>query len=536
MKLYKNICGVALGVALSLPLGCSEDFLEKNDTSNASESALFKKPSDGIFLVNAIYDTFHDVDFMLKAMWYQANFLTQDFRNWGSDTFFENYNVDAGFDPLNIFWTRSYQGIARANSAIPIVAKMKAEGVIDEALANRLTGEAYFLRGVFYYYLASNFGGVPLELQTVTDDGRHPRNSQDEVFAAVEADMMTAAGLLPWREDLASADLGRATKGAAIAYQGAAQMWLKKYAEAVTTFNQLEGKYQLMENFLDIHEYDKQNNKESIFEVQFLAGADNSWGHANETHWLSSFGMPEEVTTFGYHYAAKELYDAFVPGDLRRRATVIGPGEVHPSPAISINKYPKVISGYNDTDPAIKANYTGTDGKIINTVGTVARPWKGSNGNQPRSGYYSVKTWRDPNTTGATGTPENIFSGQNAIMMRLGEVLISKAEAQFRAGDISGAVTTLQRVRERGFGKLTTPSVVVPALSGTDLLKNILNEYRYELSGEFSVWFNLRRSGEHLNFVKEKYNKTVTPGKDIMPIPAKQIAINPTLEQNEAYK
>ena len=114
---------------------------------------------------------------------------------WNSYQFNAN---DGAFEGL---WNQFYKGIASANAALPIIAKMRDENILDQSLADRLTGETYFLRGLFYYYLASTFGGVPLELETVTDNGLHPRNTQDEVFAAVEADMTTAAGLLPRKED-----------------------------------------------------------------------------------------------------------------------------------------------------------------------------------------------------------------------------------------------------------------------------------------------------------------------------------------------
>jgi hypothetical protein len=432
--------------------------------------------------------------------------------------------VPASFDPLNIFWVRCYAGIARANSAFPIIEKMRADGVMDEAMAKRLTGEAYYLRGVFYYYLATNFGGVPLELKIVTDNGLHPRNTQDEVFASVASDMTLAAELLPWREEMQAADLGRATKGAAYAYLGGANMWLKKYPEAVTAYNQLEGHYQLMENFIDVHEFSKQNNKESIFEVQFFApeGSIQDWNHSNLTHWISSFGMPEEVSNYGYAYADKKLYDSFESGDTRKLATVIGPGDVHPSPSIRIANYPNM-----------KANYT-VNGVTMNTNGTVAKPFKGADG--ARSGYYGTKMWRDPNVTGGTGTPNYIFSGQNIIMMRYAEVLLSKAEAQFRAGDQAGALASVQKVRDRAFGKLTNPSAVVPApAAGTDVLNVILDEYRHELAGEVSLWFDLRRSGQHREFVQKTYGINIPAGKDLMPIPQAVLGSNGTLTQNPSY-
>lgn len=508
MKIRKSIYLLTLGLVTLVPLSC-DDFLDETDTRRISEESLFKKPEDGVRLVNAIYDTFHDGDFMNKSLWYSANFLSQDFHNYGADVFFETYEVPANFDPLNIAWRRSYQGIARANSAIPIIAQMRTEGIIDEQLANRLTGEAYFLRGVFYYYLASMFGGVPLELETVTDEGRHPRNTQEEVFAQVVADMETAANLLPWREDLGAENTGRATKGAAIAYQGSAEMWLKQYAEAVTTFEQLEGKYQLEQNFLDIHEYDNQNGEESIFEVQLLEGADQSWGHANETIWFSSFHMPEEVSNFGYSYADPKLYTSFEEGDERKLATVLGPGDEHPSPAIEIKDYPKVQEQYGG----------------INTVGTIADPWKGTDG--LRSGYYSAKTWRDPNIRGSTGDPQTIFGGQNVIMMRYGEVLLSKAEALFKSGNEAAAWDLLNRIRQR--------AGLEPVPASTPFMDALIREYRHELSGEMSLWHLLRRSGEHIEYVQEEYGITIPNGKDILPIPQQVILTNSTIVQNPGY-
>ena len=424
--------------------------------------------------------------------------------------FYETYEVPANFAPLNVAWVRSYQGIARANSAIPIIAKMKTEGVLDEKLANRLTGEAYFLRGVFYYYLASMFGGVPLELQTVTDEGRHPRNTQDEVFTSIISDMQIAADLLPWKEDLGVENTGRATKGAALAYMGSAQMWLKKYADAITTFNQLEGKYQLMEEFIDIHEYSKMNNKESIFEVQLLEGADQSWGHANDVIWFSSFHMPEEVSNFGYSYADPKLYASFEPGDKRKLATVIGPGDEHPSPAIEIKNYPKVQEQFGG----------------INTLGTIDKPWKGTD--KLRSGYYSVKTWRDPNVRGSTGNPQTIFGGQNVVMMRFGEILLSKAEAMWRSGDEAGARNIINNIIRKRAG-------LEPVAESTPMINVIINEYRHELSGEMSFWFLLRRTGEHINYVKQEFKITIPNGKDILPIPQEAILNNSTLVQNPGY-
>lgn len=538
MKISKYTVAAILGMLLLMPLSCSDDFLAQTDTINASEDALFKKPEDGIALINSIYNTFddkgYDTDFyMKKAFSYIANYLTQDFHNWGNDIFWLNYQISTNNASMKAVWDRFYQGIAAANSAFPIITKMKEDNVISEELGDRLIGEAYFLRGVFYYYLGSTFGGVPLELESVTDAGLHPRNTQDEVFASVVEDMTKAAELLPWKEDMPQSELGRATRGAALGYKGAAQMWLKKYADAVATFDQLEGKYELMDNFVDIHEYDNQNNKESIFEIQYLIpeGGGRGWsGFTNDSHWLSSFGIPWEVlNSFGYEYADPKLYLSFEPGDQRKVCTVIGPGDEHPSPVIEIKNYAHVQARFAEGDPA----YIGPDNNIINTCGTFDNPWLGDVPDAlPRSGYYGTKFWRDPNVN----EPNEAFvSDQNVILLRFGEILISKAEAQFKNGDEAGALATLQRVRDRAWGKLADPSVVVPPPPGGDVMKMIVNEYRHEVAGELSLWFALRRSGEHISYVNDEFGITIPNGHDLMPIPASAIAANPTLVQNPGY-
>ncbi len=542
MKNKKNIYLVTLGV-LFLALGCSKGFLDKNDTTHISEDALFKKPQDGISLVNAIYDGFqHDnQSFVLKSLWYNANYTSQDYFNWGADVAYNTYLFPTDFGSLGAFWNLSYQGIARANSAIPIIEKMLSDKVIDQPQADFLTGQTYFLRGVYYYYLAATFGGVPLELKTVTDNGLHPRSSQDSVFASVVSDMTNAAALLPWPEDLAAADKGRATKGAALAYLGSAQMWLKKYPEAVVAFNQLIPHYQLLPNYMDIHEYDKQNNAESIFELQFAlpGGTTPDWSYNNnEVTWNSSFMWPWETSNFGYTYANKKLYTSFETGDKRKPATIVGPDDTLASPGIvkigGIKAYPQVIAGFNGALSLPKSHFTGTNGLIMNTCGKASDPWLGDQPGQLRSGYYGTKFWRDPNVSGNTPSPidgkTHIFGDQNVIMVRLGEVLLSKAEAQFKSGDQGGASATLQTVRNRAWGGAAPTSPF-----GPDFMQIMLNEYRHEFSGEMSLWYDIRRTGLQIDYIKNTFGITIPAGHDLLPIPASAIASNPTLMQNPNY-
>ncbi|MHA4806798.1 RagB/SusD family nutrient uptake outer membrane protein [Flavitalea flava] len=541
MKSKKNIYIIVL-VFLVFGLACSKNFLNQKNTAAVSESSLFHTPQDGISLVNAIYDGFqHDnQSFVLKALWYNANYTSQDFFNWGADVSYNTYLFPVDFGSLKAYWQLSYQGIGRANAAIPIIAKMHTDGVITDSLANFLTGQTYFLRGVYYYYLASTFGGVPLELKVVTN-GLHPKSSQDSVFMQVVSDMTIAAGLLPWPENLAAADLGRATKGAALGYLGNAQMWLKKYSDAAATYKQILPHYSLIPKFMDIHEYNHQNNSESIFELQFAlpGGSTPDWSYNNnEVTWMSSFMWPWETSNFGYTYANKLLYTSFEPGDTRKAATVIGPDDTIASPGIvaigGIKAYAQVISGFNGKLSLPASHFTGTDGKIMNTCGKTGDLWTGDQPGQPRSGYYGMKFWRDPNVSGNTASAadkkNHIFGDQNVTMLRLGEIYLSLAEAQSKSGDQPGADASLAVIRNRAFGGAAPPSPF-----GPDFMQIMLNEYRHELSGDMSLWYNLRRTDLHIAYIQNTFGVAIPAGHDLLPIPQSAIALNPSLKQNPNY-
>lgn len=512
-KIYKT----CMLLAMLLPISCSDEFLEQKKVDDYTEESLFQKEQDAVALVSAVYDVFHNNvsgigccnDYVIKGLWYQANFLSQDIRNVGADVFYETYEVPTTFQALEILWADSYAGIGRANAALVKFEEMQAAGILNEELATRLAGEVYFLRGVLYTFLASSFGGVPLVVEELSAGGdlRLPRNTEEETFAQVEMDMQAAAERLPWVYD--ANNLGRATKGAALAYMGEAQMWQGKYGEAVTTFETIvaEGPYMLETNYFDIHEPDNQNGIESIFEFQYgTSTTDYSWGTTDNTQGLSSFIMPAEVGGCGCAKVTPELYESFEEGDERRVATVIGPGEEHPSEAINISMYPQVQDAY--------------DG--INTLGTVEEPWDDRGG----SGYALAKLWRSPDATGWGGT--NIFIPQNLIVMRYAQVLLNLAEARLKSGDEGGALEMVNIVRDRAGLE------DVDASDGA-VIDLILTEYRHELAGEFSLWWILRRSGEARRYVLETYGITIPTGKELLPIPQSEIDINQNLEQNPGY-
>ncbi|MBB3058390.1 RagB/SusD family nutrient uptake outer membrane protein [Mucilaginibacter gotjawali] len=569
----KNYILVSLFALLMIPLGCKKGFLTQTNTFAATEGATFQKPQDVIAMVNSIYDTYQSSDLLKKSIWYYANFETHDWFNNGNDIVWNYYGIGADFYALPVFWDNAYIGIGRANAALDVIADTKAKGIITADLANRLTGEALFLRGMTYYYLGGTFGGVPLELKS-GGVGLTPRATQDQVFAQVVADMKQAEGLLLSKTALATADLGRATKGAAYGYEGAAQMWLKNYSGALAAFNntELTSNYHLLSNFVDVGEFDHQNSDESLFEVQFnITGSqswDGGWQNGGEEAWIDDFSWPQEISGFGYDYGNPGLWYSYQAGDLRRAATIIGPGDQNVSPGIiakwgGIKGYAVVQANYQ-SNPTV---YSDGSGNPINTCGTLLHPWYGTDGT-PRSGYYNSKKWRDPTLTGANGTSA-IFGGQNQILLRYAEILLDRAECKIRTGDVAGGLADVKAVRNRAFGG-SAPAVMQDGLTWdgkatspiTDPLQMVYSEYRHELTAEYSLFYDLRRAGPGVAsaFIQNAYGTTsstsqivypygptadgkthgvwmttLPANKDILPIPVSAIGLNPNLTQNPSY-
>lgn len=564
-----------------IPIACKRSFLNQTNTFGLPADAVASSRDNVIASVNSIYDTYQNSDLLKKCIWYRANFGTHDFFNWGADVFWNNYQIPSTFLGLNTLWNQFYIGIARANYALPVIDKARASGVVEASLADRLAGEAYFLRGTMYYYLAACFGGVPLELKTGSD-GLTARSSRDSVFKQIVADMQQAEKLLWSKKDLPAQDLGRATKGAAYAYEGAARMWLKDYAGALAAFNnsELTSNYHLLPNFADVNEYSKQNNDESIFEIQFYLkpGDPQDWGGSwqppgAELGWIDSFSWPNEITQQGYDYGNPALWNSYQQGDKRKYLTIVGPGDSLQSPGIiakwgGIKGYPPVVSGFAGNNTIYKAD----NGTIINTVGTLTRPWYGDD--KGRTGYVCAKKWRDPNLTGNYNGPDgkgHIFGDQNQILMRYAEVILSRAECKIRTGDVAGCLADIKIVRDRAWGG-TAPATMqdsakfdgTPGVVITDPIQMVLSEYRHELSGEYSTFFDLLRAGTDVcvGFINTAngavagsydpipnpapgpthdgqkhglYNTAIKSEWTLLPIPQSARAANPNLTQNPGY-
>ena len=143
--------------------------------------------------------------------------------------------------PVFWIWRDFYLVITRANQVIFNVSKYD-ESVLPAEEKNRILGQAYFLRGLAYYNLATTFKIVPVITTPPTDQNEYyaATSTEEELWNQIFSDLATAEADLPVSYDnVAGPDKGqkgRATKGAAAGLLGKAYLYRKDYAKAGTQF------------------------------------------------------------------------------------------------------------------------------------------------------------------------------------------------------------------------------------------------------------------------------------------------------------
>lgn len=109
--------------------------------------------------------------------------------------------------------------------------------------------------------------------------------------------------------------------------------------------------------------------------------------------------------------------------------------------------------------------------------------------------------------------------------IRFAEVLLIRAEAEARQGDLADAVVDLRRVQTRANATL----YVLGTHTAADIVQAISDERQKELAFEGDRWPDLVRLGTAATVLD------IDPNQTLYPIPAREIAVSPTLMQNPGY-
>ncbi|MCE6991111.1 RagB/SusD family nutrient uptake outer membrane protein [Dyadobacter sp. CY323] len=476
---------------------CSDSFLDTVPTDTYNEENFWKTEAHVVSAINGCYAVTRGYkDYKLNL----DNISPNSYNQSGQIQLAEGKHDAGNDDWFNSIWKLNYQGVGRVNNLLANIEPVN----MDAALKKRITGEALFLRALFYFDLANYFGGVPLILDgpSLEEQGKLPRNKQSEVLSQILTDLTNAAAALP--VSYSGADKGRATRGAALALKARVLLHESRWAEAAQSAKEvMQLNYSLFADYRQLFMIANEGNPEVIFDVQFAA--------------------PDYV--HGWNLTL----------DLQLN--------VAPLPDL-VNSYLMKDGLPSDTSPLFNAAkpYENRDPRLLKTIAMPGYQFKGVTVSDTKYystgfGYKKYTTYEDDTKYASDVTN----SALNFIVLRYADVLLMYAEAQNEAvGAEASVYEALNKIRKRA----GMPDVT-PGLSKDDLRKVIRLERRIELAGEGLYYDDIRRwkTAEVVMNTKAYNSKgtviqTRSFNRDrdyLWPLHSIVIEQNPALEQNPGY-
>jgi hypothetical protein len=466
-------------------LSCGKKFLNEPPRTVTIQDLL--NSSDGALrLIAAVYNKLYAWE-EHSFSWIGISSITSDDADKGSDpgdsgtdkNDLDNWTFTPSAISFSEVWISNFEGIGRATYALKFLPD------INTPDRDRFIGEAKLLRAYFYFNLVRTFGGVPKidnVLQSEVDiETASTRASAADIYAYIESDLNDAITKLP--VNVAAAENGRVSRGAAQALLAKVSLYQKKWAQAKAMADAViaSGQYSLLTDYSKIWREAGEFSSESIWEVNAIGTTPNK---GIEGYFVVQAPRGDNGLGWGFNTPTQDLVNAYEPGDVRKAATIMFAGQ------------------------------TLWDGFVVSPLAS-----------NPR---YNYKSYVSKTKESFNGDDWN--SNKNLRILRYGEVLLIKAEAENELGNIGPAQSALNQIRNRAGLPNTT------AATQTDLRNAIYKERRVEMAFEHDRMFDLRRTGR-AGVVLRAHGKPYVDGKhDLFPIPQHEIDLsNGKLMQNPGY-
>ncbi|WP_074408820.1 RagB/SusD family nutrient uptake outer membrane protein [Aquimarina megaterium] len=452
-------------------------------------------------------------------------------------------------------WESLFEGISRTNQTIESIAKAIEKGTSEKDLTV-LGAEARFLRAHYHMDAKKIWSNIPFMKEGLTTT---PSNDTD-IWPLIEEDLTYAINNLPESQD----DAGRATSWIAKAYLAKAHMFQNDYVAARPILDNIinEGPFQLVPNYHDNFNAEKDNNSESVFAVQnsvndggdgFING--NRGNRLNHPYapdapggGCCGFFQPSQnlVNAFKTDANGLPLLDSFNDSDITNDQGITSDQPFTPY--------------IGNLDPRLDWT-VGRRG--IEYLGWGIMPGSRWTRDQSNGGPYVGKKHEilksQEGSMSAAGLPQ--YNAINTPLIRYSDVLLWRAEVHAQDGQLTDAMNLVNRIRARA----ANPDGFVKNPDGTPAANYVINEYtsfpdqeyaikavrferRLELASEGHRFFDLVRWGvapQVLNkYISEESSKRVylngasfTQGKsEYYPIPLDAInSSGGTLKQNSGY-
>ena len=449
-------------------------------------------------------------------------------------------------------WTKFYGHIRETNVFFSKIDELEG----DEEFINRMKGEMYFLRAYSYAQLIDWYGGVPIVDELFGLDNTEfleTRDTYQDCIDYIVEQLDMAIALLP--ESYDSEDIGRATKGAAMAlkarqllhaasplYNGAT--FANEYTDGQWNTQRLESAKTATKAVLDMDMYQlydpeeyrqifvDKNNSEVIFGRYFNGSVtiehQNRFGKENG---------PSSIGGWGGYNPLQQFVDAFEMADGSKFDWDNPEHAASPYENREERFYQCIYyDGAMYKDHEIELFFKGID-----SPESPINAWNAS-----ETAYLPRKN----NDESFDWTAGNQNQNDMWIIYRLSEFYLNYAEILCELGETSEALNWLNPIRER---------VGLPEVTTTDqneLRERIRHERNIELCFEGQRYHDIRRwgifkeilsqdalgahiikaeDGTKTYSTKVSQKRTYDPKSWFLSIPRDELQKNLNLENNPGY-
>ncbi len=537
--------------------GCTRK-LDRIPQDQISSNTFWTSPNDALLELNGCYGSFDGGYGDAYFEGYADNAFCQFY--WESAaTMIGAGNIDATIDAG---YNNRYAGIRRFNYFLDNVNKTPG---LSESLMKRYIAEVRFLRAYTYFNLAQLFGPVPLLKNAYKDpsDAAKTPASEDEVIVFVISELKACAENLPASYPGGSGnEVGRITKGAAVAFLARVELTYGKYSDAVAAAQQVMGMgYELYKKaqlepsdmavdystlvtfanntdkknfYKGLASYEQQfwqkneNNPEVILSSQRINNSPYVFGNGLNTlflpgqwsGWSSITPTQELVNDYWNRDGSK-----FTPPTSEYRAQHFNKG----------NPDADWLKEFENRDTRLYASILFPTCKMLLSNGVTTFTWSGPGSNLTNTGYNFRKLVDATFTVSHDG-------GQDFPLIRYAEILLTYAEAKNEvSGTDQSVYDALNQIRNRA----GMPDVDQAVYNSKDKLRELIRqERRIELAAEGNRYNDIRRWGIASKVMKDikSINNEVAQAriwKDNyirLPYPQSAVDHNPNLKSAQAAK
>ena len=300
---------VLASLATLLMTSCGDSFFDLEPASSVTIDKVYKTASDYNVAVIGCYAKLQSqVNFYTECCEYRSDNLSLGAPTAGTK---DRYDIDHFTEKpsngiLSSYWANFNNNVYRCNLLLDQIDGAN----FAENLKKQYKGEAMFIRALNYFNMYRIWGGVPATKHVVSaaEALKVARYSDEQMFDLIAGDLKEIVDNNYLPETYSSADMGRATSGAAKALLGKVYLTFHKWTEAKDILSQLIGKYQLVSPIAQVFNVDNKNNNEIIFAVHFNKEIEGE-GHS---YWYNLTNASDDTNQ------TSSLLNTFPTGDARK--------------------------------------------------------------------------------------------------------------------------------------------------------------------------------------------------------------------------